>query len=300
VATLHRLAEDPPPAVVAARLVEAGHRGCRLDLLARLVGHAPGRVRGWAEQAGAAILGPGVVLAGDVHRALRRRILLLLDDFHRRQSGEYGMARDRLRELMPQDVADPVLAAIVGQLAAEGRISHHQGLLRASGFRPAAWRVTADVAVARAVAEAFRAGNLMPPDAAAVMSADPRRHQALRQLVRDGVLVEATDRVQQRAIIFHRDAVAAARARIAEHLAGRQDFLVRDVGALLGISRKFSVPLLEHFDRIGFTRRNGDRRVVLDRGRRRADARDGAPAADAPRPAPLSASACRPPRRVPP
>jgi selenocysteine-specific elongation factor len=257
-------------------------------------------VRGWAAASGAAILDDGVALAGEAHRALRRRILLLLDDFHRREPGEYGMTRERLRRLMPPDLTDSVFAAIVGRLTAEGRLAHHQGLLRASGFRPAAWRVTADTALARAIEQAFRAGGLMPADAAAVTGGDPRRQQALRQLVRGGVLVEAADRVQRRTVVFHRDAVAMARASIAERLAGGDGFLVRDAGALLGISRKFSVPLLEHFDRVGFTRRSGDRRIVLDRDRRGAERRDRAPAAGAPRGEPVSASACRPPRGVPP
>ena len=38
--------------------------------------------------------------------------------------------------------------------------------------------------------------------------------------------------------------------------------LVREAGEALGISRKFSVPLLEHLDAIQFTRRVGDRRVL--------------------------------------
>ena len=33
-------------------------------------------------------------------------------------------------------------------------------------------------------------------------------------------------------------------------------------GAVLGISRKYSVPLLEHLDAIRFTRRIADRRVL--------------------------------------
>jgi len=40
-------------------------------------------------------------------------------------------------------------------------------------------------------------------------------------------------------------------------------FLAREAGAALGISRKFSIPLLEHFDAVRFTRRVGDRRVLI-------------------------------------
>jgi len=37
---------------------------------------------------------------------------------------------------------------------------------------------------------------------------------------------------------------------------------VAEAGTALGISRKYSVPLLEYLDAIGFTRRVADRRVL--------------------------------------
>jgi selenocysteine-specific elongation factor len=37
--------------------------------------------------------------------------------------------------------------------------------------------------------------------------------------------------------------------------------LVTEVGAALGISRKYSLPLLDHLDTIRFTRRVKDRRL---------------------------------------
>ena len=39
-------------------------------------------------------------------------------------------------------------------------------------------------------------------------------------------------------------------------------FWSSEIGAALGISRKYSVPLLEHLDAIQFTRRVGDRRML--------------------------------------
>jgi selenocysteine-specific elongation factor len=81
------------------------------------------------------------------------------------------------------------------------------------------------------------------------------------QLIRAGVLVRAPDPAQGREIIFHQEAVAEARRRLAPLLAP-PGLLVKDAGAALGISRKYSVPLLEHFDAIKFTRRVADRRVL--------------------------------------
>ncbi|TXM92524.1 selenocysteine-specific translation elongation factor, partial [Methylobacterium sp. WL103] len=77
----------------------------------------------------------------------------------------------------------------------------------------------------------------------------------------------AVDRVQRRAVLFHKAAVEEARAKLRatfpEATGPESGFLAREAGAALGISRKFSIPLLEHLDATGFTRRAGDRRVIV-------------------------------------
>ncbi|MFD0938544.1 SelB C-terminal domain-containing protein, partial [Methylobacterium trifolii] len=93
--------------------------------------------------------------------------------------------------------------------------------------------------------------------------------EALTYLVGAGIVIRAVDRVQRRAVLFHKEAVAGARARLSEAFPHATDpeagFLAREAGAALGISRKFSIPLLEHLDATGFTRRTGDRRVIVAR-----------------------------------
>ena len=60
--------------------------------------------------------------------------------------------------------------------------------------------------------------------------------------------------------------VGKARALLRLERAGEID--VQALKALTGLSRKFVVPLLEHFDRLGLTRREGDRRVPGPRAAR--------------------------------
>jgi selenocysteine-specific elongation factor len=82
-------------------------------------------------------------------------------------------------------------------------------------------------------------------------------------------VIRAVDRVQRRAVLFHKDSILDARARLATAFpnatAPETGFLAREAGAALGISRKFSIPLLEHLDAAGFTRRAGDRRTIIGR-----------------------------------
>ena len=79
--------------------------------------------------------------------------------------------------------------------------------------------------------------------------------------MKEGAVVRTTDRVQKRDLFFHPDAVDIARTRLAP-LLREPGLLVKEAGEALGISRKFSVPLLEYLDTVRFTKRVADRRVL--------------------------------------
>ncbi len=55
--------------------------------------------------------------------------------------------------------------------------------------------------------------------------------------------------MQKREVLFHREALAAARRALRVHFAARErGFLAGECGRLLRISRRFSIPLLERLD----------------------------------------------------
>ena len=67
-------------------------------------------------------------------------------------------------------------------------------------------------------------------------------------------------------LFFHRDALSALTASLRDYGARHEPERLMDVAAfkeLSGVSRKYAIPLLEHFDRTRVTRRAGDRRLIL-------------------------------------
>ena len=80
------------------------------------------------------------------------------------------------------------------------------------------------------------------------------------RLLREGVVVRTVDRAKDKELLFHKDAIADARHRLAPLLAP-PGLLVSEIAAALGTTRKYCMPLLDHLDAIRFTRRIDDRRV---------------------------------------
>ncbi len=253
-ARLAALAAATPPQIVARELAEAGLSGVALGRLARLAGVAPARAAQAVQQAGGVAGRAGVAIARPAWDALLRRLPTALAPH------PAGLAREALHRLIPE-AGDAVLDDAVAQLVAAGTLRQEGGRIRL--FRPAQEQARArqDAADAARLAETLRQAGLSPPDADTI-APDAQSGRLLESLIRAGVVIRAPDRVQKRDVLFHRDAVAEARRRLAPLLADGTGLLVREAGAALGISRKFSVPLLEYLDAIRFTRRVADRRVL--------------------------------------
>ncbi|MER2265233.1 selenocysteine-specific translation elongation factor [Methylobacterium oxalidis] len=259
-AELARIAEGRPKEVLAARLARNGAAGAGLIELARLVGVAPDRVRRGLAELGARSVGERH-LGAAAFAELRAALLDALDAHHRAQPIDPGLPLDRLAHAVRQDEA--LAAATLRDLVATGDVAQAGALYRRATFDPARH----ETEQVRALEALYRAGGLTPPDEAEAVGRDLRRQQALKYLLAAGTLVRTVDRVQKRSILFHRDAIGQGKAVLVRQFGRAADgFLAREAGAALGISRKFSIPLLEHLDAIRFTRRSGDRRILAEAG----------------------------------
>jgi selenocysteine-specific elongation factor len=86
-----------------------------------------------------------------------------------------------------------------------------------------------------------------------------RAEKILQILLREKSLVRVTPE-----LIFHRDALALLRERLAVYKKTQGERLSVPVFKdLTGITRKYAIPLLEYLDRERVTRRAGDERVIL-------------------------------------
>ena len=113
------------------------------------------------------------------------------------------------------------------------------------------------------IESAFASAGLAVPSVKEVLgnlSIESRRSEKLLQLLlRDKALVRITPE-----LIFHRDALAGLRPKLAAYKAAKGERIsVPAFKDLTGITRKYAIPLLEYLDRERVTRRQGDERVIL-------------------------------------
>lgn len=111
------------------------------------------------------------------------------------------------------------------------------------------------------IVETYRQAGYQPPSVDDVRAQAAKNQASVPQLialaVAEGSLVEIGG-----GIYLHSEAERALRTTLAERLAGGQGITVSQMRELFGTSRKYAVPICEHLDRTGFTRREGDLRFL--------------------------------------
>jgi selenocysteine-specific elongation factor len=85
-----------------------------------------------------------------------------------------------------------------------------------------------------------------------------RAQKIVTLLLREKILVKLSDD-----LVFHREALADLRRRVAEYKTKSPKMDVAAFKELAGVSRKYAIPLLEWLDRERVTRRVGDEREIL-------------------------------------
>ncbi len=253
---LRALAAATGDGVLREAIETAGGAGLSLPQLARLAGLSPARTEAALPRLDI-VRARGDVLAG---RAVFETLMGALPRLLAARAAEHpaGLSHERLATLVPA-AAPALLDEAVRRLVAAGTLRQEGGLVRVP--RPDQERAQAqrETQLADRLADAIRRGGLAPPDA----PDDAPSRRMLDRLVRAGVLVRTHDRVLKRDVLFHRDAIDLARRTLAPLLRTGDGLLVREAGLALGISRKFSVPLLEYLDGVRYTRRVGDRRLLV-------------------------------------
>lgn len=262
--TLQRL-EDlrvlPPAAMIAAEVLRAGSSGTTLRHLSQLSALATTRIVELLATLPVIVARTGLVVQKTAMDRLLSRIPTLL------APQAIGVSHDNLLSAVPGTSA-AVLQEAIDRLLAQGVIQERGSLL--SLPRPDEDRARArnEAELATEIAEMLQRSGLTPPNPGEIVI-DPLSKRAVDRLLRERVIVRAVDRAKGREILFHKDAIDEARRRLTPLLEHPPGLLVTEIGTALGISRKYSMPLLDHLDTIHFTRRIHDRRVLAEQAPRR-------------------------------
>ncbi|MBS3955974.1 MAG: selenocysteine-specific translation elongation factor [Clostridiales bacterium] len=187
--------------------------------------------------------------------AIERELLA----FHEAEPKATGIATSALRYRVDRRIEPKVFDALI-EAAVERKVARaEKGEVRHPAAAVSA--IAAEDAAARALAALVKRDGLAP--------ATPRQWgqevgidektaaRILGRMAAEGAVVRLS-------VLLHFDAeaIADAAARVERHLREKGSASPAELRDVLGVSRKYTLPLLEYFDATGLTRREGDARVL--------------------------------------
>ena len=262
VAHLGLLQTGSPEAVLEEHVRHVGGSGVRLQTLSGRVPFGPGKLRGLLD----GLVAGGRVLVVDrdwyLHPESFARLRALavgaLEAFHRANPLKPGMSREELRG-RAGGADERVFASLFATLETAGVVKTERDKVRLTAHEV---RLSAEQqrAVDRVEEEFLRAGAAPPSPEEALAHAGLRgdeEHELFQVLVQGGTLVRVKE-----SLFFHARALETIQEKLVALLRERKEIGPGDIKDLLGISRKYAIPLLEFFDARRVTVRVGERRVL--------------------------------------
>jgi selenocysteine-specific elongation factor len=262
------LAEGNPEEIYAQHLREAAHRGLRLSTFLPHTELPEPRLRQVAAtlqrtgRARAVNAEMGWYVHEEAFRHLTAELHQHLAAFHRQNPLRPGLALEELRSKV-RNLEERICLLALEQLQQQGEV-----VIERDRVRLASHQVALDDARERLLRQLegeFLAAGYLPPRVEEVYkklnigrAAD---QELLQVLVDQGRVMRLKDNV-----VFHRTNIDKAETLLVQFLREHREITPIEFKDLLGVSRKYAIPLLEYFDGQKVTIRVGDKRILRGAG----------------------------------
>jgi selenocysteine-specific elongation factor len=262
IAHLERLERGTPAEVVEEHVRQAGVSGVRSTALSARVPFGPERLRrilSDLEQQGRIVaVEREWYLHADSQGRLRGLILTALEQYHRANPLRPGMGREELRG-RAGGADERVFAQALARLEAEGALKSDRDKVRLASHEV---RLTPEQQrIVEQVEQAFLEAEAAPPSPEEALARAGVKGDEEHELFQ--VLLDARKLVRvKESLFFHARALDIVQDKVVALLKERKEIGPQDIKDLLGISRKYAIPLLEHLDARRVTTRVGERRVL--------------------------------------
>ena len=266
---LQALMTPPQSGQVATFIQLAGPNGLRRsDLTARTGWHDEVIEAALTEtkSSGAVVDAEGIYISQPAFAQLKSVVSAAVAEHHRREPLSRGLSRETLRERHFAHAPPELFRFVLADLEKEGALVSEKDTIRARAHSREL--SPADAQLRDRFVHLYEQAGLAAPsldqamaEVGASLASRPHARKIFQLLIDAGLVVQV-----QPQLFFYRPALEELTTKLRAYGERNQPERAIDVAAfkeLAGVSRKYAIPLLEFFDREHVTRREGDRRVIL-------------------------------------
>jgi selenocysteine-specific elongation factor len=250
---------------IRIRLLKTGPAGLSWPDLMMRTNLLPAKLKSRVE----ALIGTGGILRynGDrlryIHpqavEDLKRFCLDYLKEFHRKNPLQPGAMKEELKSKLPPHADSRLFNHLLSTLTGEKKIIVEKETVRLSTHIISLKEEEKDLR--KKMVLLYSQGKLQPPlvkeVAAELAVSESALKLVLQLLVKEGTLVKVKED-----LYFHQQAMQEMEAKLIQFLQQNKEMTPTQFKEISQVSRKFAIPLMEHFDAKKLTMRIGDKRVL--------------------------------------
>jgi selenocysteine-specific elongation factor len=190
---------------------------------------------------------------------LKRFCLDYLKEFHRQNPLQPGAMREELKTKLPPQMDARLFNHLLSTLIEEKKMIAEKETIRLSSYTISLKKEEKDLR--QKMVLLYAQGKLQPPLVKEVAQqlavSESELKPVLRLLTKEGTLVKVKEDLH-----FHQQAMQELEGKLISFLQQHKEMTPTQFKELSQVSRKFAIPLMEHFDAKKLTLRIGDKRVL--------------------------------------
>ncbi|MFC1515979.1 selenocysteine-specific translation elongation factor [Thermodesulfobacteriota bacterium] len=198
-----------------------------------------------------------VFIHHDSFEKLKQEFTRYMDDYHRANPLKAGMPKEELKTRLPSAPGSKLFNMTLSQMVKDRKIIAEENIVRLASH-------TVSLAVDQSdirdkILNAYKESGLTPPyfrDLSKNMGVDSAQSKdVLMLLIDEGLIVKVKED-----LYFHTAAIDNLKKRLVTYLENHEEITTPQFKEMTGVSRKYLIPLIEHFDAKNITLRVGDTR----------------------------------------
>jgi selenocysteine-specific elongation factor len=201
-----------------------------------------------------------ILIHAEFYNKAKEKIVTILGDYHRRLPLKEGLIKEELRSKMPYNIKEKLFNQLLNDLVRETVIVRQKDIIRLKDHKIKLLQDQEELL--SQIKEIYLKEGLEPPYFKDLGQEIIERGgmDLLEIMVKDGTLIKVKED-----LYFHKKAIDELKKRLADFIKEKGEITTPELKKLTGVSRKYTIPLIEYFDKIQLTVRVGDKRVLRKR-----------------------------------
>ncbi|MBU0479666.1 MAG: selenocysteine-specific translation elongation factor [Proteobacteria bacterium] len=203
------------------------------------------------------------MVEGGVYEEQLVKVCAIVEEFHRNNPLKPGIPKEELRNKLSANENLKLFHSLLNDLVRKGRLSQDEAVVKVAGHEVSTEGDTGELK--ETMAAFYLAAGLSAPTVKELRekfkgSSETLVKGVLDLLVREEVVCKISED-----LFYHSQVINKIKEDLVKVIRENGEIDAQGFKNLTGLSRKFSIPLLEFFDRAKITLRVGDKRILRER-----------------------------------